>query len=275
MQLLSYRFVLLWVITFALYYLVPQKRKWHILLVAGLVFYVIGLRGFPVSLLITCATTYACGIYLKKSLLSQKEALVNCADKETKKRIRQGFEKRRKLVQILYFALNLGLLVFYKYTVAALPFIKGWGISTGFFEKVIMPLGISFYTLTAISYVVDVGREQCEAEENPLKVLLFLSYFPAVTQGPFNRFARLHEEFEREHVFDYDRIREVSLRWLWCFICYSYMRIFPAIWIWRWGSVRLLILSCPRTLSVHIFPGLWQSFGAGGILPWAHGLRTM
>lgn len=215
MQLLSYRFVLLWVITFALYYLVPQKRKWHILLVAGLVFYVIGLQGFPVSLLITCATTYACGIYLKKSLLSQKEALVSCADKETKKMIRQGFEKRRKLVQILYFALNLGLLVFYKYTVAALPFIKGWGIPTGFFEKVIMPLGISFYTLTAISYVVDVGREQCEAEENPLKVLLFLSYFPAVTQGPFNRFARLHEEFEREHVFDYDRMLRGIQRFVW------------------------------------------------------------
>ena len=130
MQLLSYRFVLLWVITFALYYLVPQKRKWQILLAAGLVFYVIGLQGFPVSLLVTCAATYVCGIYLKKSLLLQREALVNCADKETKKMVRQGFEKKRKLVQILYFALNLGLLVFYKYTVAVLPLFKGWGVPT-------------------------------------------------------------------------------------------------------------------------------------------------
>lgn len=215
MQLLSYTFVLLWVITFALYYLVPQRRKWQILLVAGLVFYVIGLRGMPVSLFLTCATTYACGIFLRESLASQREALAGCADKESKKAVKQGFEKKRKLVQILYFALNLGLLVFYKYTVVTLPFLTAWGVSTGFFDKVIMPLGISFYTLTAVGYVVDVGREQCEAEGNPLKLLLFLSYFPAVTQGPFNRFAKLKEEFERVHIFDYDRMLRGIQRFVW------------------------------------------------------------
>lgn len=215
MQLLSYTFVLLWVITFALYYLVPQKWKWQILLAAGLVFYVISLRGIPVSLLITCATTYACGIYLQKSLASQRKALADCADKERRKTVKHGFEKKRKLVQILYFALNLGLLVFYKYTVVALPFLKAQGVSIGFFEKVIMPLGISFYTLTAISYVVDVGREQLTVEENPWKVLLFLSYFPAVTQGPFNRFAKLQEQFDREHVFDYDRMLRGIQRFVW------------------------------------------------------------
>ena len=215
MQVLSYTFVLLWVITFALYYLVPQKRKWQILLVAGLVFYVVGLQGVPVSLLLSCVTTYGCGIYLRESLLAQRTALVNCTDKESKKEVKQGFEKKRKLVQILYFALHLGLLIFYKYTVVTLPVLTVWGVPTGFFEKVIMPLGISFYTLTAISYVVDVGREQCEAEENPLKVLLFLSYFPAVTQGPFNRFGKLKEEIEKEHIFDYDRMLRGIQRFVW------------------------------------------------------------
>lgn len=215
MQLLSYHFVLLWVIVFALYYLVPQKWKWQILLMAGLVFYVIGLRGIPVSLLITAVTTYACGIYLKESLASQSKALSDCADKESKKLVKHGFEKKRKCVQILYFALQLGLLIFYKYTVVFLPFLKEQGVPTGFFEKVIMPLGISFYTLTAISYVVDVGREQCGAEENFLKVLLFLSYFPAVTQGPFNRYAGLMKEFEREHIFDYDRMLRGIQRFVW------------------------------------------------------------
>lgn len=215
MQLLSYTFVLLWVISFALYYLVPQRHKWQILLAAGLVFYVIGLRGIPVSLFLTCITTYTCGLYLQKSLTLQREALVHCTDKESKKQLKHGFEKKRKLVQILYFALNLGALLFYKYTVVALPFFEEWGVSTGFLQKVIMPLGISFYTLTAIGYVVDVGREQCDAQENPWKVLLFLSYFPAVTQGPFNRFAKLKEEFEREHVFDYDRMLRGIQRFVW------------------------------------------------------------
>ena len=131
MQVLSYTFVLLWVITFALYYLVPQKRKWQILLAAGLVFYVVGLQGVPVSLLLSCVTTYVCGIYLRESLLAQRTALVNCTDKESKKEVKQGFEKKRKLVQILYFALNLGLLIFYKYTVVTLPVLTAWGVPTG------------------------------------------------------------------------------------------------------------------------------------------------
>ncbi len=215
MQLLSYPFVLLWVIAFALYYLVPQRSKWYILLAAGIVFYVAGLRGIPISLFVTAVTTYACGIYQKRSLASQRKALLDCADKEAKKLVKYGFERRRKGIQILYVTWNLGLLVFYKYMVLALPFLRGRGVPTGFFEKVVMPLGISFYTLTAVSYVVDVGREQCEAEDNFLKVLLFLSYFPAVTQGPFNRFSKLKKEFEREHIFDYDRMLRGVQRFVW------------------------------------------------------------
>lgn len=219
MQLISSGFVILWVISFALYYLVPVKRQWIILAVASAVFYVIGMGGVPLGLLFTGAGAYACGIYLQQSLAAQGQALSECAEKEKKKMVKQGFERRRKRVQILYFVCSLGILLFTKYTVAVWPFLREAGLTTlgmdAFFSRVVMPLGISFYTLTAIGYVVDVGREQCEAQKNFLKLLLFLSYFPAITQGPFNRYAKLQGELERPHVFAYERMFFGVQRFVW------------------------------------------------------------
>lgn len=216
MQLISYSFVILWAAAFALYYLAPKRMQQYVLLAASIVFYVIGLRGIPVNLFLTGITTYACGLYLKQNLDRERADSARCADREAKKALKAKFQKKRKNVQIIYFVCNLGLLVFYKYAVVMAPFARNLtGADAGFLERVIMPLGISFYTLTAISYVVDAGRENCEVETSFLKVLLFLSYFPAVTQGPFSRFGLMREQFEREHDFQYDRMLRGIQRFVW------------------------------------------------------------
>ena len=216
MQFISYSFVILWMIAFALYYLFPKKMQWYVLLVASVLFYIIGLKGLPIGLLLTGITTYGCGLYLKDKLEQEKVTLKQYTDKESKKALKAECQKKRKRVQIIYITLNLGLLVFYKYAVVALPLVeKLTGTRAGFLENVMMPLGISFYTLTAISYVVDAGRENCAVETNFLKVVLFLAYFPSVTQGPFNRFAPMKEQFEKEHKFQYDRMLRGIQRFVW------------------------------------------------------------
>lgn len=244
MQLISGGFVILWVISFALYYLVPAKRQWIILVVASGVFYVVGTGGIPAGLLLTGGGAYVCGIYLRQSLAAQGQALSQCADKEEKKAVKQGFERRRKRAQIYYFVYSLGILLFTKYMVVALPFLQEMGLTTlrmeAFFSNVVMPLGISFYTLTAIGYVVDVGREQCKAQESFLKLLLFFAYFPAITQGPFNRYAKLQGEFERPHVFAYERM-------------------FLGVQRFVWGAFKKLVIAD----RINLFVG--NVFGAGEI----------
>ncbi len=216
MQFTSYAFIILWMAVFALYYLCPKKMQWYLLLAASVIFYSIGLKGIPLGLLLTGVTTYGCGLYLKGNLAREKEERSRCGDKESKKALKAVYQKKRKRVQALYILCNLGVLVCYKYAVIAVPVIERLtGSHVGFLEKVVMPLGISFYTLTAISYVIDAGRENCEVETNFLKVILFLSYFPAVTQGPFNRFAQMKEQFEKEHVFEYDRMLRGIQRFVW------------------------------------------------------------
>jgi len=216
MQFTSYAFIILWAVTFSLYYLLPKKTQWYVLLAGSVVFYIAGLKGFPAGLLLTGITTYGCGLYLKRNLLQERDGLGRCSDKESKKSLKAVYQKKRKRVQSLYIIFNLGLLVFYKYAVIALPVIRELtGSQGGFLENVMMPLGISFYTLTAISYVIDAGRENCEVETDFLKVMLFLAWFPSVTQGPVNRFAQMKEQFEKEHVFQYDRMLRGIQRFVW------------------------------------------------------------
>lgn len=216
MQLISYAFVALWAFTFALYYLVPKRLQWYVLLAASVLFYTVGLGGFPLNLLLTGITTYGCGMYLQGNLVAEKRETGKCADRESKKALKAVFQKKRRRVQIVYIAFNLGLLIFYKYAVAAASLIAPLtGTQDGFLTKVMMPLGISFYTLTAISYVVDAGRENCAVETNFLKILLFLAWFPAVTQGPFHRFGQMKEQFEKEYAFSYDRMLYGIQRFVW------------------------------------------------------------
>lgn len=219
MQFLSGAFVILWVISFALYYLLPPKYQWGVLAVTSGLFYVMGTGALPLGILVTALSTYACGRALAKNLAAQKEALAHCADKGEKKEVKSAFEKRRKGMQILHFVLNLGILLCSKYTAVLLPFLREGHLLSpagdAFFANIVMPLGVSFYTLTAIGYVVDVGREQCEAQENPLKLFLYLAYFPAITQGPFHRYEKMRAEFGTEHVFDYGRLASGVQRFVW------------------------------------------------------------
>ncbi|MDE6320498.1 MAG: hypothetical protein K2M22_12510, partial [Lachnospiraceae bacterium] len=77
MILLSSGFVILWVISFALYYLVPKNRQWVVLSVASALFYVIGTGGIPVGILFTGVSTWLCGMYLMDSFAKQGQALAD------------------------------------------------------------------------------------------------------------------------------------------------------------------------------------------------------
>lgn len=65
----------------------------------------------------------------------------------------------------------------------------------------ITPIGMSYYTLMAISYVLDVYWRRLSAEQSYLKLCLYLGYFPLLTQGPVSRYGQLKEEFFRSHPF--------------------------------------------------------------------------
>lgn len=88
----------------------------------------------------------------------------------------------------------LAILAFFKYN-GAFAADGGW-------QAVAMPLGISFYTFAAISYLIDAARGDCEVETSFIDFALFLNFFATVTQGPICRAGALLPQIKAEHRFD-------------------------------------------------------------------------
>lgn len=83
--------------------------------------------------------------------------------------------------------------------------------------SLIVPLGISFYTLQAISYLVDVSKGTISAERNPARLALYLMFFPTIMQGPISRYGQLAPQLWTPHRFDYDALKSGLMLMLWGF----------------------------------------------------------
>ena len=107
-------------------------------------------------------------------------------------------------VYALYLVSVLGVLCFFKYGNTVLEMVKTY-LDRPDLGKILMPLGISFYTFTSISYVSDVYYEKYEAEEDILHLMNYLTFFPVVISGPLIRYDSF-KEFLDEKKIDADSI---------------------------------------------------------------------
>ena len=107
-----------------------------------------------------------------------------------------GQPRRGRLVAVGVCCL-LALLAVFKYFNFFVPVF-----APGVLHKLPFPLGVSFYTFAAISYLVDVGRGDMPAEESPLNLTAFLCFFGTITAGPICRARTLLPQLRQEHRFD-------------------------------------------------------------------------
>ena len=124
---------------------------------------------------------------------------------------------KRRFFALMGVVLNLCLLGFFKYG----KLIYGTFFSTGDIGDWILalplPIGISFYTFQSVGYLLDTYWEKTAAEKNYFKVLLFVSFFPQMTQGPISNFKQLSNELYSEHTFDYKNYSWGFQRMIWGF----------------------------------------------------------
>ncbi len=112
---------------------------------------------------------------------------------------RKGLRSMARLGVVISVGMNLGLLIVFKYT--------GWLIDTlNLFlpqavrleaPPILLPIGISFYTFQAVSYVVDVYRGQAKAQESYYKLLLYISLYPQLVAGPIVRYSDIAGQIDR------------------------------------------------------------------------------
>ena len=167
MSLQSIGFFGFLLIVAAVYLHLPQRWQNPFLLAASWYFYA---KAMPAMLPVTiaiAACTYACG----RAMQRHKTAAL-----------------RVGVIGLLV------ILAFFKYN-GAFAADGGW-------QAVAMPLGISFYSLAAISYLIDAARGDCEVETNFIDCVLYLNFFATITQGPICRAGDLLPQLKQEHRFD-------------------------------------------------------------------------
>lgn len=217
-----------WFLLFAagltvVYFLVPKKRQWWVLLAFSIAFYLLGGLKTAAYILVTATSVHFAALLLQKIQDGQKAYFKTQKPvKEEKARIKAQNLRKRRLVLIVTLVLNFGLLCVFKYAnfaieqLNALLGIFGSSKTVGA-VSLIIPLGISFYTFQSSGYLVDVYWGNVTAERNYAKTLLFVSFFPQITQGPISSFSQLSGELFTPHEFDFDRYVRGGSRMIWGF----------------------------------------------------------
>lgn len=126
-------------------------------------------------------------------------------------------KKKAKTWMWLNIILNLGILAMFKYyDFFVTEFAQLFHISTdGLLLKVILPVGISFYTFQALSYSIDVYRGKIESTKDIVAFFAFISFFPQLVAGPIERATNLLPQFLKKREFNYDTAVDGMRQILW------------------------------------------------------------
>lgn len=190
---LLFTFIFLPLVT-GLFYLSKEKYRNYVLLVASFLFYAYGEPEFVYVMLLSILINYCFAL------------LVNRANTA-------GQKNQAKLCLFLDVALNLALLFVCKYLNFAIS------IGNALFQKelpmadITLPIGISFFTFQALSYVIDVYYERVNVQKNPLYIALYISFFPQLIAGPIVRYHSIEEQITKR-VYSVNKFGEGTQRFL-------------------------------------------------------------
>ena len=207
MGFLSFKFVLFLAMTFFTYFVVPKKFQWLVLLLFSYVYYFLNSRLLIAVLIAESVFVFLTG----KALSSINRKIKETQDKEIKKELK----KKNKLVLTCGIICVLGALIVTKYSDFIIENINALLHGNISLFNFVLPLGISFYTLQAISYMIDVSKGKYECDDNILHFMLYMSYFPQIIQGPIPRYNRLAKQLFEEHDYDYQRVTQGLQLMLW------------------------------------------------------------
>ena len=202
-------------IVMLLYQVLPQKIRPYLLLLASYVFFWSFSKYLIVYLLATTLVIYGAGLWIG-SLQKKCKAACEGLAREEKKAVKKGFQNKEKAVLVLTIVLLIGVLAVLKYSnfvIANINFFAGDMIIKPW--KLLVPIGISFYTLQAISYVTDVYWEKVEAERKLGKIALFLAFFPHVLEGPICMYDEHMEALWRCDRIKYENLKHGVMRMGW------------------------------------------------------------
>ncbi|MDH6251914.1 alginate O-acetyltransferase complex protein AlgI [Chryseobacterium sp. H1D6B] len=190
-------------IVFILYWFIFNKKYQYqnlLILLASFYFYACWDWRFLFLLLFSIGLDFFSGLQIEKSK-TKKEA---------------------KFWLALSIIINLGFLGFFKYynffIESFADLLGGFGFQVNIWLlKVVLPVGISFYTFHGLSYVIDIYKKRIGAEKNFIDYAVFVSYFPLLVAGPIERATHLLPQIQKKRVFNYEQAADGMRQILWGF----------------------------------------------------------
>ena len=200
----SIEFLVFLPIVFLLYWFVFRQRRWQNLLVvfASYVFYGWWDWRFLILIIFTSLCSFVSGLLLEKY------------------EGRRGFQKVISTTNIVVNLAILGFFKYYNFFVDSLDTLVSalFGYELGWVTlKIILPVGISFYTFQALSYSIDVYKHSIKATHDPIEFFAYISFFPQLVAGPIERATNLLPQFQKERNFDYVQSVDGLRQMLWGF----------------------------------------------------------
>lgn len=210
-----------------IYYIVPKKVQWTVLLLASLVFYAWSGLDNLIIVVLTSIIVYFISGKMQKNL-DEQEKMVEGLDRKAARGVKASMKEKRKKILVCGLVVVIGILGFLKYYNFAIDNINvalGWfNISKIRGLKLIVPLGISFYTFMMISYMMDLYNGKISAQKNFFKYLAYAIYFPHVTQGPIARYDEVSPQIYAQRKFDYDTV-------------------IKGLWLMLWGFFKKMVIA--------------------------------
>ncbi len=175
-------------VVFAIYWMMPQKYRWGVLLVSSYYFYMSWNVKYVVLILLTTVVSYGTALLMERA----------------------QDRRKRKLCLAGALVICLGVLFFFKYfnflSASVAAALQSLAIPVHEVAlNLMLPVGISFYTFQTLSYVIDVYRGKEKVCHHFGKYAAFISFFPQLVAGPIERTGNLLPQIEREHDFDADK----------------------------------------------------------------------
>lgn len=217
MQFTSFGFLACLAVLLVVYYLIPKKTQWILLLVASYAFYILAGMEYLLFILFTTATTYLAARWMGMHLAKQDAFLAEnkaSMTREERKEYKATVKKRNRVYMILCLAVNFVILFICKACLLAPvgKLLQGTGLS---FLSLGLPMGISFFMFQSTGYVVDVYRGVAKCEKNFFRYALFVSFFPQLVQGPISKFSQVAPTMYQPHDFDGKQVSFGLQRMLW------------------------------------------------------------
>lgn len=200
-------FFLFMVLFFIVFFLLPSKKyvKETWILFGNIFFY---LRSGTASLVIILGTVLI--VYISSMLMGKiygkfEVEKINSTPRQQIELLAEYKKSTRIILYVSGFVI-VGIWVFVK--ICRLNNLENAYTfsSFRFFETVIVPIGISFYTLSALGYLMDVYYRKIKPEHNILYLMMAMTYFPIIVQGPISKYTKLIDQFKHLPKFDYERV---------------------------------------------------------------------